>query len=106
MFRPVVLGARLVGVSGRLQNESGVIHVVAERLDDLTPLLQRLASDADCIEALVRCDEVKRPIPENRIPPRAGGSLAALLKEEPALSDEFAPAAEVRAALPKGRNFH
>ena len=106
VFRPIVLGARLVGVSGRLQNESGVIHVVAERLDDLTPLLQRLASDADCIEALVRCDEVKRPIPENRIPPRAGGSLAALLKEEPALSDEFAPAAEVRAALPKGRNFH
>ncbi len=105
-FRPIVLGARLVGVSGHLQNESGVIHVVADRLDDLTPLLQRLASDAGCIEALARCDEVKRPIPENRIPLRAGSSLAALLREEPALTDEFAHAAKVRAALPKGRNFH
>jgi error-prone DNA polymerase len=105
-FRPIVLGARLVCVSGRLQNESGVIHVVADRLDDLTPLLQRLATDAGCIDTLARCDEVKRPIPENRIPLRAGSSLAALLREEPALTDEIAPAAKVRAALPKGRNFH
>ncbi|MGZ9112426.1 MAG: OB-fold nucleic acid binding domain-containing protein, partial [Rhodoplanes sp.] len=79
-FRPIVLGARLVCVSGRLQNESGVIHVVADRLDDLTPLLQRLATDAGCIDTLARCDEVKRPIPENRIPLRAGSSLAALLR--------------------------
>ena len=32
-FRPVVLGARYVAVTGPLQQESGVIHVVAERLD-------------------------------------------------------------------------
>ncbi len=44
-FRPVVLGARLVSVTGRLQNESGVIHVIAERLDDLSVLLRRLAED-------------------------------------------------------------
>ena len=30
-FRPVVLGARLVSVTGTLQNEPGVIHVVAEQ---------------------------------------------------------------------------
>ncbi len=59
---------------------------------------------AGCIDTLARCDEVKRPIPENRIPLRAGGSLAALLREEPALSEEIAPA-KARAALPKGRNF-
>ncbi len=104
-FRPTVLGARLVGVSGRLQNESGVIHVVAERLDDLTPLLRRLAADAGCIDALARCDELKRPIPENRTPLRAGNSLTALLREEPQLADELATAAKVRAALPKGRDF-
>ena len=34
-FRPIVLGARLIGVTGKLQNEAGVIHVVADRLDDL-----------------------------------------------------------------------
>jgi DNA polymerase III alpha subunit len=43
-FRPVVLGARLVSVTGRLQNECGVIHVVADRIDDLTPLLRQLAA--------------------------------------------------------------
>ena len=104
-FRPIVLGARFVSVSGRLQNESGVIHVVADRLDDLTPLLQRLATDAGCIDALARCDEVKRPIPEGRIPLRAGSSLAALLREEPQLTDEFAVTTKVRSALPKGRDF-
>ncbi|MGA7453365.1 MAG: PHP domain-containing protein [Rhodoplanes sp.] len=104
-YRPIVLGARLVSVSGKLQNEFGVIHVVADRLDDLTPLLQRLAADAGCIEALARCDEFKRPIPEGRIPLRAGSSLAALLREEPQFSDEFALAAKARSALPKGRDF-
>jgi error-prone DNA polymerase len=104
-FRPIVLGARFVSVSGRLQNESGLIHVVAGRLDDLTPLLQRLATDAGCIDALARCDEVKRPIPEGRIPLRAGSSLAALLREEPQLTDEFAVTTKVRSALPKGRDF-
>ena len=33
---PVVLGARLISVTGKLQNEQGVIHVVAHRLDDLS----------------------------------------------------------------------
>ena len=53
-FRPIVLGARLVAVTGKLQNECGVIHVVAERLDDLTPLLKRLADDTGCVEALAK----------------------------------------------------
>ena len=42
-FRPIVLGARLISVTGKLQNESGVIHVVAERMEDLSPLLRRLS---------------------------------------------------------------
>jgi error-prone DNA polymerase len=42
-FRAVVLGARHVAVSGRVQNEGGVVHVVADRIEDLTPLLARLA---------------------------------------------------------------
>ncbi|WP_245429180.1 OB-fold nucleic acid binding domain-containing protein [Rhodoplanes elegans] len=105
VFRPIVLGARLVAVTGRLQNEQGVIHVVAERLDDLTPLLKKLAEDAGCIETLARCDEFKRPIPEHRQPVRAGASLAVLLREAPDLGDDLAPAARVRSAMPKGRNF-
>jgi error-prone DNA polymerase len=38
-FRGVVMGARLVAVTGKLQNESSVVHVIAEGLDDLTPML-------------------------------------------------------------------
>jgi error-prone DNA polymerase len=53
-FRPVILGARYVAVSGEVQQESGVIHVVARRLDDLTSLLAHLTEDAPPIEALAR----------------------------------------------------
>ena len=44
-FRPVVLGSRLISVTGKLQNDSGVIHVVAEHMEDLSPLLPRLSED-------------------------------------------------------------
>jgi error-prone DNA polymerase len=56
-FRHVILGARYVAVSGEVQQESGVIHVVARKLDDLTSLLARLTADAPPIEALARADE-------------------------------------------------
>jgi error-prone DNA polymerase len=71
-FRPIVLGARYIAVSGELQQESGVIHVVAAKLDDLTPLLARLTQDAPPIEALARADAVKRPHDED-IDSRARG---------------------------------
>jgi error-prone DNA polymerase len=44
-YRPIVLGARLVAVTGKLQNESGVIHIVADHMEDLTTLLSRLVED-------------------------------------------------------------
>ncbi len=43
--RPVVLKSRLMGVTGKVQREGEVIHVVAERLVDLSPLLSTLADD-------------------------------------------------------------
>jgi error-prone DNA polymerase len=42
-MRPVVLGARYVAVTGQVQEESGVIHVVADELEDLTFFLSRLS---------------------------------------------------------------
>ena len=51
-YRPVVLGARLVGVTGKLQSQSGVIHVVADRIEDLTPLLRRLSDEHSPVHAL------------------------------------------------------
>jgi error-prone DNA polymerase len=41
-FRRAAMGAGFLGCNGRLQKEEGVIHVVAERLDDLTGRLSRL----------------------------------------------------------------
>jgi len=71
-FRPVVLGARYIAVTGRMQEESGVIHVVAERLEDLTFLLGRLAEAGTEIEGLARCDQVKHPHQDPRDkPPRS-----------------------------------
>jgi error-prone DNA polymerase len=100
-FRPVVLGARLVSVTGKLQNEQGVIHVVASRLADLSPLLQRL-SDTTLSQALAPTDEVKRPL-DDRTPRQGARRLAKLIQEEPGLLDEFRAVAGV---MPKGRNFH
>ncbi len=44
--RRIVLAAPLVGVLGKLKIEGRVIHVVAERLTDLTPRLRRLREPA------------------------------------------------------------
>ncbi|MCF3932286.1 OB-fold nucleic acid binding domain-containing protein [Acuticoccus sp. M5D2P5] len=60
-YRQIVLGARFVKVTGRVQAQDGVIHVVAERLDDRTDLLSELAEKYDDWSVLDRADEVKRP---------------------------------------------
>ncbi|HEV7392621.1 MAG TPA: error-prone DNA polymerase [Burkholderiales bacterium] len=44
--RKELLGARLLGVEGYMQKESGVIHLVARRLVDHTPLLGRLITES------------------------------------------------------------
>jgi len=51
-YRPVVLGTRYVSVTGRMQEESGVIHVVADRLEDLTFLLGRLGETPELAQDL------------------------------------------------------
>jgi error-prone DNA polymerase len=63
-YRPVILAARLLAVTGALQREGRVIHVIAERLADLTPELRRLRDDAIGPKlldgAMSRADELKR----------------------------------------------
>lgn len=41
-FRRAVISGRLLRVTGRLQREAGVVHVVAELIEDLSPMLDRL----------------------------------------------------------------
>jgi error-prone DNA polymerase len=103
-YRPVVLGARLISVTGELQNESGVIHVVARHMEDLSRLLRRLSVAGTTIDASVRCDETKRPISEKRRPVDHG--KARREREQASLLQDLPPAADARAVMPKGRNFH
>jgi error-prone DNA polymerase len=102
-YRPVVLGARYVAVTGPMQAESGVIHVVAERIDDLTALLGRLAEEGGTIEGLARADEVKRPGRDEREKqgPRRT-PLVGLLTEMPELfADLDVPAHGSHHTVPK-----
>lgn len=42
IFRRAVIAGRLLRVTGRLQREGGVIHLIAEKVEDLSPLLDKL----------------------------------------------------------------
>ena len=91
-FRPEVLGARLCAVDGIVQKEGEVIHVVAERLHDYSPLLAQL-SGTEFDMSVTNADEVRRPVEaDSRSHPRnVRHNLS------------YKPAAGV---MPKGRNFH
>jgi error-prone DNA polymerase len=103
-FRPIVLGARYVAVTGPVQQESGVIHVVTEKLEDLTPLLSRLAESSLKNEALANADEVRRPINERREDTRGRAtSLLNLLNEMPDLASDLDVHARGSAHAPSRR---
>ncbi|MDQ2065907.1 error-prone DNA polymerase [Xinfangfangia sp. CPCC 101601] len=63
-FRKVVMTARLMQVTGRMQRDprSGVTHVVAEDLRDRSDALLRLA-DRSFATPLARADHVRNPLP-------------------------------------------
>jgi len=93
-FRPQILGGRLIAVEGPVQSESGVIHVIAERVHDYTPLLAKLSAQAAPIDASRPTDEPKRATYEDsrQRHPR-----------DVRINLDVAKAANV---MPKGRNFH
>jgi error-prone DNA polymerase len=103
-YRPVVLGSRVIGVTGLLQNEKGVIHVVADRFEDLTFLLGQLSAQGPRIDPTAPTDEIKRPVISRQRHPRSGDALVTMLKERPPAGDERT--ATAHAVMPKGRNFH
>ena len=69
--RRTVLGASMMGVRGQVQREGEVIHIIARRLDDLSPLLASVGNRADIadIYRVSRADVVKNPMtPDPRDP--------------------------------------
>jgi error-prone DNA polymerase len=103
--RSVVLGARYVAVRGCVQSESGVIHVVADKLEDLTVLLARLAEHGVDIDGLARADEVRRPIEDQREIYALGGPnrLLRLMREMPELAGDLDATAPGSAHAPTRR---
>jgi single-strand DNA-binding protein len=43
-FRRAVIAGRCLKVTGRLQRDGDVVHVVAERIDDISPLLDEIVA--------------------------------------------------------------
>lgn len=125
-FRPIIMGSRLIAVTGVVQNEKGVIHIVGEHFENLTPLLLRLSEEAKHIDPSLPVDELKRPVqgswrhprkslspvdtmradnPDRFRHPRSGDSFVRLAKNKPAL-DQMAAVEHAAKVMPKGRNFH
>ncbi|WP_395516210.1 error-prone DNA polymerase [Pseudorhizobium flavum] len=105
-YRPVVMGARMVKIRGRLQSAQGVIHTVVEHIEDITHMLGLLQKEVRRFggprpgsdETLGSgCGSYRKP----RGPERDGrditkGKGSSLFSEEPRPQD----------VMPKGRNFH
>ncbi|WP_377298982.1 error-prone DNA polymerase [Rhizobium sp. SGZ-381] len=99
-YRAVVMAARLVRIRGLLQRESDVIHVIADHIEDLTPMLGLLQAETRRFGACERSDEVLRATRDPReargrpFPPSTPGAPPAGALDENAR------------VLPRGRNFH
>jgi len=79
-YRRVLLDSRLLSVTGRLQRQGIVIHIVAETLVDRSAELLRLSDvDGQFEKAIARADVVRHPGRDAR---------------------------EVKEVMPAGRNFH
>jgi error-prone DNA polymerase len=69
--RRTVLGASMMGVRGQVQREGDVIHVIARRLDDMSPMLASVGGRADVADVyrVSRADVVKHGMgPDPRDP--------------------------------------
>ena len=100
--RAIVIGARFVAITGRVQNEAGVIHLVAEECEDLTPMLALLSRQGGDISGLARADEVRRPHSRDKV--KATPLISAPESAPaPALEESLT---DMRRILPRGRNFH
>jgi error-prone DNA polymerase len=86
-FRKVILTARLIAATGRVERQDGVIHLLADHLSDQSPRLRELTAEPDHFQpgdiagGIARADEVKRP------------------------TADYKKSAETAKIFPDGRNF-
>ena len=48
MFRRAVIAGRALRVTGRIQRGGGVTHLIAEKVEDISPLLDELIRPQRC----------------------------------------------------------
>ena len=65
-FRRAVIGGRLLAVTGRVQREGAVMHLIAWRIEDRSALLDGLGIEGHLSSD--RGDESRRPVVERRKP--------------------------------------
>ncbi|MEM9750812.1 MAG: OB-fold nucleic acid binding domain-containing protein, partial [Pseudomonadota bacterium] len=110
IYRPVLMGARILMVQGRVQTADNVTHIVADQLIDRTDDLHLLTEEAqrDPLQGvLARADHAKNPLPatsgalrKRQEKLRAEDPLLAVLSS----ADEVRnPVPEERAAASRGR---
>ena len=99
-FRKVIMTARLMVVSGRIQRHEDIIHIVAQQIDDRSDALLALSEWSDDMRIpIANADEVLRPDPGSaRSPdhPRWAGHPR----------NERVIPKRVETILPKSRDFH
>ena len=61
-FRPAVVAGRLVRVTGRIERDGPVVHLIAEQVEDVSPLLTTLGRPVMIAANDGRADESKRPV--------------------------------------------
>ncbi|MFN4206187.1 MAG: error-prone DNA polymerase [Agrobacterium albertimagni] len=102
-YRPIVMGARLVALRGRLQKAHGVIHVVADHLVDASSRLGLLLEDLKTFDTLAHADEVRRPGVDQRQAKRDKVPRPPIAAAPPPGHPRRSAMADL---MPKGRNFH
>lgn len=67
-FRRIVMGGRLLRVTGTLQREGIVVHLIAQRIEDLSPRLADLGHPMDSAvgQTTPQTDSAPRPRPQPR----------------------------------------
>jgi DNA polymerase-3 subunit alpha/error-prone DNA polymerase len=105
-YRPVVMGARLVKIRGRLQSQSGVIHVVVDHIEDMTSALGILQREARRFAVSPRSDEVLNPGVDHRGSKLAKSETRARDALRIVLADGGIDGSETAEVMPRGRNFH
>jgi error-prone DNA polymerase len=93
-YRRVILSGRLLRVKGKLQNEAGVIHIIAQKVEDMTPMLDALEGDQD--DKNITLQAIRN----------ASNQADTSKKTHKVIENYSLQNSKIKNVMPKGRNFH